>query len=91
MPTITDAPVDVPVKRVPLSAEQRHWLEQAISHVDEARMRALNRTLTDIHSPTGEEREISEWMARHMQEIGLHAFYQPLDERSGNAIGQLKG
>lgn len=91
MATNADAPVDVPVKRISLSAEQRQWLEQAVSHVDEVRMRDLNRALTDIHSPTGEERGISEWMVRHMREIGLHAFYQPLDDRSGNAIGRLKG
>jgi acetylornithine deacetylase/succinyl-diaminopimelate desuccinylase-like protein len=86
-----DAPVDVPVTRVPLSAEQRQWLEKAVSLIDEARMRALNYAITDIHSPTGEERQASEWLAQHMREMGLDAFYQPLDERSGNAVGRMQG
>ena len=71
MAILKDAPVDIPVKRAPLSAEQRQWLEKAVSLLDEARMRAFNCAVTDIHSPTGDEREISEWMARHMREIGL--------------------
>jgi len=91
MATTTEVPVDVPVKRVPLSAEQRQWLQQAVSLVDEGRMRAFNRAITDIHSPTGAEREASEWLVAHMRDIGLDAFYQPLDERSGNAVGRLRG
>jgi acetylornithine deacetylase/succinyl-diaminopimelate desuccinylase-like protein len=87
----TVAPVDVPVHRVPLSPEQRQWLAQAVSHLDEERMRAFNRAITDIHSPTGEERALSEWLVGHMREMGLDAFYQPLDERSGNAVGRLRG
>ena len=87
----SDAAVDVPVTRVPLSAAQRGWLECAVALIDQERMRALNCALTSIHSPTGEERAASEWMARHMQELGLEAVYQPVDEHSGNAVGQLKG
>lgn len=86
-----DAPTDVPVKPVPLSAEQRQWLERAVALVDMDRMRTFNCTITSIHSPTGEERAINEWMTRHMQAIGLDAFYQPLDEHSGNAVGYLRG
>jgi acetylornithine deacetylase/succinyl-diaminopimelate desuccinylase-like protein len=89
--TKIDVPVEVPVKRVSLSTEQRLWLEQAVSLVDEARMRAFNRAITDIHSPTGEEREASEWLVAHMRDMGLDAFYQPLDERSGNAVSRLRG
>jgi acetylornithine deacetylase/succinyl-diaminopimelate desuccinylase-like protein len=90
MATATNAPVDVPVKRAPLSTEQRQWLEKAVSLLDEERMRAFNCAITDIHSPTGDEREISEWMVRHMREMGLDACYQRLDERSGNAVGRLQ-
>ena len=87
MATKMDAPVDVPVMRVPLSADQRQWLDKAVSLVDEGRMCALNCALTNIHSPTGEEREVSEWLVEHMREMGLDARYQPLDDRSGNAVG----
>jgi acetylornithine deacetylase/succinyl-diaminopimelate desuccinylase-like protein len=91
MVQITTAPTDVPVKHVPLSAEQRQWLTQAVALVDEERMRAFDRTITSIHSPTGEERAINEWMVQHMRAIGLEAAYQPVDERSGNAVGRLRG
>src|SRR5262245_27182153 len=91
MPTTLDIPSNVPVKPVPLSRQQRDCLEQAISHIDEERMRAFNCALTSIHSPTGEERAASEWIVQQMQGLGLDAFYQPLDEGSGNAVGQLKG
>ena len=69
MATKTEIPVDVPVKRVPLSADQQEWLEMAVSLIDEERMRAFNCAITNIHSPTGEEREINEWMVRHMHEL----------------------
>src|SRR5499426_2448223 len=91
MVTPTDIPSDVPDKPVPLSREQRVWLEQAVSRIDEERMRAFNCAITSIHSPTGEERTASEWMVQQMRGIGIDALYQPLDERSGNAVGQLKG
>ena len=91
MASQSNVAVDVPVKRVPLSTVQRGWLERAVALIDEERMRAFNCALTSIHSPTGEERAASEWMAQHMQEIGLEAVYQPVDAHSGNAVGQLKG
>ena len=91
MATPPDIFSDVPVKPVPLSREQRDWLEQIVSRIDEERMRAFNCAITSIHSPTGEERAASEWMVQQMRGLGIDAFYQPLDERSGNAVGQLKG
>src|ERR1700758_4804783 len=91
MATTPGIPSDVPVKPVPLSREQRGWLEQAVSHIDEDRMRAFNCAITSIHSPTGEERTASEWMVQQMRGLRIDAFYQPLDECAGNAVGQLKG
>jgi acetylornithine deacetylase/succinyl-diaminopimelate desuccinylase-like protein len=91
MATVPAIPSDVPVIPAPLSREQRDWLEQAVSRIDEERMRAFNCAITSIHSPTGEERAASEWIVQQMCGIGIDAFYQPLDERSGNAVGQLKG
>src|SRR6266516_2990490 len=91
MATRPDVPSDVPVTPVPLSHEQRGWLERAVSLLEEERMQTFNCSLTSIHSPTGAERAASEWMVQQMQGLGIDAFYQPLDERSGNAVGQLKG
>jgi hypothetical protein len=70
MASTPDIPSDVPVKPVPLSREQRGWLERAVSHIDEERMRAFNCAITSIHSPTGEERTASEWMVRRMRGRG---------------------
>lgn len=91
MASHSDAPKEVPVQLVPLSAEQQHWLEQAVALVDEDRMRTFDCAITSIHSPTGEERAASEWLTSHMREMGLDAVYQPLDETSGNAVGRLRG
>src|SRR5438876_825856 len=89
MATKTNAPEDVAVKPAPLSSAQRQWLDDALALIDAERMRMFNRAITAIHSPTGEERVINEWMTRHMQEMGLQAFYQPVDAHSGNAVGRL--
>ena len=91
MATTTEAPTSVAVKPVPLSPEQQGWLERAYAQIDEDRMRELNFALTNIHSPTGGEREINEWLVGHMSDMGLDAIYQPLDEHSGNAVGWLRG
>jgi acetylornithine deacetylase/succinyl-diaminopimelate desuccinylase-like protein len=85
------APSEIKVKPVPFNKEQSAWLEQAYAHVDENRMRQLNLAITSIHSPTGEEREVSEHMANHLKSLGIDAFYQPVDENSGNAIGRIAG
>jgi len=66
----TEAPIDVPVKQLPLSAEQQRWLEQAWAEIDEARIRQLDLEITGIHSPTGQERAVSEHLTRYMQQAG---------------------
>ncbi len=81
MATTPDIPSDISVKPVPLSREQRGWLEQAVSRIDEARMRVFNCAITSIHSPTGEERTASEWMVQQMRGLGIDAFYQPATQR----------
>lgn len=62
-----------------------------VALIDEERMRAFDCAITSMHSPSGEERAVNEWMAQHMRDMGLEALYQPLDETSGNVIGQLRG
>jgi acetylornithine deacetylase/succinyl-diaminopimelate desuccinylase-like protein len=82
---------EVGVRQVPLSAVQKDWLERAWSNIDTERMAQLNLQMANIPSPTGEERQLAEFMAAYMADFGLDAFYQPIDEKQGNAVGRLKG
>ena len=89
MATMPAIPSDVPVKPVLLSREQRGWLEQAVSRIDEERMRRSTAPPASTARLVRSARPVSGWCSRC--ELGTDAFYQPLDERSGNAVGQLKG
>ncbi len=71
--------------------QQQAWFKKACASINKDRLRELNRSLVDIHSPTGAEREASEYMASYMRNTGLQARYQPVNESSGNAIGELRG
>ena len=85
------APTDVAVKQAPLSAEQQEWLGRAYAALDEERMRRFGVDIVSIHSPTGFEREASQWMAEQMRALGMDAFYQEMDENTGNAVGYYRG
>ena len=74
-----------------LSADQRKWVEKAWSEIDEDRLAELNRKMASIPSPTGQERELAEFMVSYMKGAGLFSFYQPIDDHQGNAIGRLQG
>lgn len=88
MATTAQAPTDVEVTQLPLSVEQQAWLEKAYAALDEDRMRQFCLDVVSIHSPTGFEREVSEWMAKQLSALGMDAFYQPIDENTGNAVGR---
>ncbi len=47
--------------------------------------------LTEVPSPTGDERAVAELASRYLRDAGLDAWYQPMDDRRGNAIGRLAG
>ena len=51
----------------------------------------LIRRLTELHSPTGAERNICEFLASHLSDAGLEARYQPVFSDSGNCIARLRG
>lgn len=80
-----------PTTSLPLSLEQRQWYELARAKLDPKRLQKLLFQLTNIHSPTGATREASEFMRRHMQSIGMKARYYPMNEITGNALGEFKG
>ncbi len=73
------------------SAEQRQWYEQACSCIDAARLKQLVFDLTDIHSPTGQEKQASRFLTDYLARADFNARYQPVSENSGNCIGRLKG
>ncbi|MEQ8165591.1 MAG: acetylornithine deacetylase [Alphaproteobacteria bacterium] len=86
-----EAPQHVRTRQLPLAARQEKWFEKAAGLISEERLQQLDLALTDIHSPTGEEREISEFIARYLDEAGFEAEYQPMTEDSGNAVAYLRG
>jgi acetylornithine deacetylase/succinyl-diaminopimelate desuccinylase-like protein len=88
---VTDAPVDIPVRQLPLSSEQRADLERAWAQIDADALARLDADLVSIPSPTGEERHIAEFLVERLGQAGLEATYQPIDERQGNAVGGLPG
>lgn len=78
-------------KEPTFSAEQQAWYEQAIGRIDQQRLKQLIFELTARHSPTGAEREASEFMVEYMNQAGIDARYQPITEISGNAVGRVRG
>ena len=83
--------IAVDVKPKPLTSEQKGWLERAWSYVDDQEIVDLVVHMVNIYSPPGRERPLAEFMVSWMRERGLEAFYQPIDESQGNAIGFLRG
>jgi acetylornithine deacetylase/succinyl-diaminopimelate desuccinylase-like protein len=82
---------EVPRLQAPLSAEQEGWLERAWAAVSADELAELDLALTSIPSPTGQERRIAEFLTARLRAEGLEAFYQPIDDEQGNAVGRLSG
>ncbi|WP_028223513.1 M20 family metallopeptidase [Paraburkholderia oxyphila] len=76
---------------LPFSAAQQTWYERACAKLDPRRLQQLLYELTNIHSPTGAAREASEFMARHLGNIGMNASYRRMNERTGNVVGEKRG
>jgi acetylornithine deacetylase/succinyl-diaminopimelate desuccinylase-like protein len=74
-----------------LNAEQRKWYEAACEKIDQQRLKQLIFDLTAHHSPTGAEREASEFMTEYMNNFGMDAKYQAITETSGNTVGRVHG
>jgi acetylornithine deacetylase/succinyl-diaminopimelate desuccinylase-like protein len=85
------AGVDINVRSKPLSAQQQEWLDRAYSEIDDRETTALLVNMVNIFSPPGREKNLAQHMVSWMQEIGLEAFFQQIDEEQGKAIGRLRG
>lgn len=77
---------------LPLDPHRQGMFEALVAHLDPDRLRDLLVRLIEIPSPTGDEREISAFMARHLaHEVGVSAQYMPISDRTGNVHARLAG
>src|SRR6476620_8003803 len=67
----TSAPKSTRVNRVPLSAQQQGWIDQAWSLLDVQKAIELDVGLTNIYSPTGFEREVNNFIVDFWQKLGV--------------------
>lgn len=74
-----------------LDPPRRAWFEAACARIDHARLGALITRLTDLHSPTGAERAVCEFLASHLTAAGLDARYQSVQGDSGNCVVRVPG
>jgi acetylornithine deacetylase/succinyl-diaminopimelate desuccinylase-like protein len=78
--------------QVPLSAAQEQWYSEACARLDSERLKRFLLKLIDIPSPTGGERKASEFIAEYLkQNLGGRAYYQPINENTGNAVAEIRG
>ena len=87
----SEAPKSVQVRQLPLSAQQRQWIEKAWSLLDVKKAIDLDVELTNIYGPTGFERDVNSFIVDYWKRTGLDAFYQDMDPNQGNAIARLHG
>ncbi len=81
-----------PTIKILFSADQERWYNDACARLDSERLKRLLLQLIDIPSPTGGERRASEFIAEYMSlRLGGRAFYQPINEETGNAVGEIRG
>jgi acetylornithine deacetylase/succinyl-diaminopimelate desuccinylase-like protein len=83
MPT-TDFPIE-------FDAPRRALYERACACVNPARLRKLLADLVDIHSPTGAELPICEFIASHLETLGMASAVQRITATSANVHGRLSG
>jgi acetylornithine deacetylase/succinyl-diaminopimelate desuccinylase-like protein len=74
-----------------LTKERETSVKRAWDAIDESRLADLNRLMASIPSPTGEEGQLAQAIADVMNKSGVDAFYQPMDDAQGNAIGRVSG
>ena len=71
--------------------ERREWADKAWFEVDDDEIRQLVVDMVNIYSPPGEERELASFMVQWLESRNIPAHYQTVDDRSGNAIGNIVG
>ena len=88
-----DNPMASVTRKLALGEERERWYAQACARLDAERLKRLLLGLVDIPSPTGDERAASEFIADWMRDHvgGARAFYQPINDKTGNAVGEVRG
>ena len=76
---------------LPLSKDRETWLKRAWEAIDETKLAELNRLMASIPSPTGEEGQLAQTVVEVMNDNRVAAFYQPMDDDQGNAVGRISG
>lgn len=75
-----------------LDAERRAAFDAVCAKLNPDRFRDLLVDLINIHSPTGLERPIAEFMGEHVRStMGMTGGYQPMTEHTGNVLGEYRG
>lgn len=74
-----------------LTENREAWVRRAWDQIDDNELGELNRMMASIASPTGEERQLAQALVDVMNHSGIDAFYQPMDDLQGNAIGRILG
>ncbi len=76
----------------PLSEEQERWYSEACARLHSERLKRFLLQLIDIPSPTGAEARASAFVADYLgRHLGGRAWYQPINEETGNAVGEMRG
>ncbi|MGH7817627.1 MAG: M20 family metallopeptidase [Candidatus Binatia bacterium] len=86
-----DESIDINPAPLALGKEREQWVKRAWDAIDDSKLADLNRMMASIASPTGEERQLAQAIVEIMNASGIAAFYQPMDDDQGNAIGRLPG
>ncbi|WP_229768235.1 M20 family metallopeptidase [Sulfodiicoccus acidiphilus] len=66
-------------------------LEDVINRIDRQELVKVTTEMVNIPSPTGHEKEMGEYVADKMRELGLKVIWQEVEEGRPNVIGILKG
>ena len=74
-----------------LGKEREQWLKRAWDAIDEIKLAELNRLMASIPSATGEERQLAQAIVDVMKDSGTEAFFQPMADDQGNAVGRIAG
>ena len=74
-----------------LGKEREEWVKRAWNSIDESKLGELDRIMASIASPTGEEKQLAMKLVDVMNDTGIDAHYQPMDDDQGNAVGRITG